>query len=204
MGLPPGAEEQAEHKEEAGWPCSPGRQRSVSNMILNGKNKSTQATACVQRKPGEPVPVEPSIYNKEGDPGSDGEEEPMTKVEDAVLPDLDPGSAERATHESVDDADLVNPSSHDEQQAPLLEPPDPQETGPFRDEGPPVGSSGAPGGGGGGELPPLAQRQTICLPRAGLPVFNAVPTDWAGFRRGFQALADGQYPDAESLNRCGS
>ena len=73
MGLPPGAEELPEHKEEAGWPCSPGLQRSVSNVILNGKNEGTQATAGVQRKPGEPVPVGPNVYNKEGDAGSDSE-----------------------------------------------------------------------------------------------------------------------------------
>ena len=62
-----------------------------------------------------------------------------------------------------------------------------------------MGSSGAPGARSCGELAPLAQRQANRPPRARLPVFSSVPTDWAGFRRGFKAFADGQRPDAVYL-----
>ena len=66
----------------------------------------------------------------------------------------------------------------------------------FRGEGPPMGSCGALGGRAGGEIPPLTQGQANHLPRAGLPVFNSVPADWAGFRWGFQTIKDGQHSDA--------
>ena len=76
-----------------------------------------------------------------------------------------------------------------------------QGSGPSRDGGPPEGSGGAPGGRGGGGHAPLAQRQPNWLPRAELPEFKGTLTEWAKFRRGFQALADDQYPDAVYLHQ---
>ena len=116
-------------------------------------------------------------------------------MEDATPPDHDPTSAECAAHESVGITDLVNPSRHNQQHAPLPDPPHPQRVGPFRNEGPPGGSNKAPGYTAAGELPTLSPRQTSGLPKAGLPVFNDVPTERARFRRGLQALAGALYPD---------
>ena len=88
----------ADHKEEAERPCSPGRQWSVINVILDGtgKNGGRQATTCVQREPGGADPLGLSVYNEEGAPSSDSKEEPQTKVEDAMLDSLNPGSSGRA------------------------------------------------------------------------------------------------------------
>ena len=57
----------------------PGRQRGDTNVIMDGRNKATQATAGVQRKPGEPVPVGPNVNNREGETSSDGKMSPQPR-----------------------------------------------------------------------------------------------------------------------------